>query len=199
MPDLLDYWQPLLAIIGLIIVLAKMHANQEVMKEKIKVLFELWNRRDKDGNWRRPPQKACLHLWWLFGCGLWLHIGWEMWWLYVWELLILRKNKLSHLKDVNLSWDRHLRFAWRIAWKLLLLSLTALFHGIFPFIWVHSVSDSVIKMADELHKERMEKHPHWCRSEQQWCVSRNWSGISPAYFAASTGRLPSAWGRTISS
>ena len=50
MPDLLDYWQPLLAIIGLIIVLAKMHANQEVMKEKIKVLFELWNRRDKDGN-----------------------------------------------------------------------------------------------------------------------------------------------------
>jgi len=29
-------------------VLAKMHADQETMKEKIRTLFDLWNARNKD-------------------------------------------------------------------------------------------------------------------------------------------------------
>ena len=36
-------WPVLVAIIGLIIVLAKMHGDLEVLKDKVKVLFELWN------------------------------------------------------------------------------------------------------------------------------------------------------------
>lgn len=35
-----------LAFITLVIVLAKMHADIETIKEKIKVLFDLWNKRD---------------------------------------------------------------------------------------------------------------------------------------------------------
>ena len=48
MSEVMEYWPALISLVGLIIVLAKMHANQEVMKEKIAVLFDLWNRRDKD-------------------------------------------------------------------------------------------------------------------------------------------------------
>ena len=39
-------WPILLALISLIIVLAKMHSDIEVMKEKIRTLFELWNKRN---------------------------------------------------------------------------------------------------------------------------------------------------------
>ena len=38
-------WPVLVAIIGLIIVLAKMHGDLEVLKDKVKVLFELWNEK----------------------------------------------------------------------------------------------------------------------------------------------------------
>ena len=39
-------WPILLALISLINVLAKMHSDIEVMKEKIRTLFELWNKRN---------------------------------------------------------------------------------------------------------------------------------------------------------
>ena len=57
---------------------------------------------------------------------------------------------MSHLKDTNLSWGRHLRFASALAWKLFLLSLTALAHGILPFIFTSKVSDEVHKLDEEL-------------------------------------------------
>ena len=40
-------WPILHALISLIIVLAKMHSDIEVMKEKIKTLFDLWNKHSK--------------------------------------------------------------------------------------------------------------------------------------------------------
>ena len=39
-------WPIVLAIISLIVVLVKMHSDIEVMKEKIRSLFELWNKRN---------------------------------------------------------------------------------------------------------------------------------------------------------
>lgn len=36
-------WPIFLSFITLVIVLAKLHADQETLKEKVKVLFELWN------------------------------------------------------------------------------------------------------------------------------------------------------------
>jgi hypothetical protein len=36
-------WPVLVAVIGLIIVLAKMHGDIEILKEKVKTLFDLWN------------------------------------------------------------------------------------------------------------------------------------------------------------
>jgi len=47
MEDIANLYGPLVGFISLVVVLAKMHANQETMAEKIKVLFELWNNRDK--------------------------------------------------------------------------------------------------------------------------------------------------------
>ena len=47
METIADFYGPIFGFITLVIVLAKMHANQETMAEKIKVLFELWNSRDK--------------------------------------------------------------------------------------------------------------------------------------------------------
>lgn len=42
--ELLEYWQIGLGIITLICILAKMHASIEVLQEKVKVLFDLFNR-----------------------------------------------------------------------------------------------------------------------------------------------------------
>lgn len=41
-------WPALVAAIGLIIILAKMHGDIEILKEKIRSLFELWNFKKKD-------------------------------------------------------------------------------------------------------------------------------------------------------
>ena len=57
---------------------------------------------------------------------------------------------MSHLRDTNLSWGRHLRFASALAWRLFLLSLTALVHGLLPFIFISKVSDEVHKLDEEL-------------------------------------------------
>jgi len=39
-------WPMFMGFITLVIVLAKMHGDIETVKEKIKVLFELWNKKD---------------------------------------------------------------------------------------------------------------------------------------------------------
>ena len=57
---------------------------------------------------------------------------------------------MSHLKDINLSWSRHLHFAMGLALRLFLLSLTAVVHGIFPSIFTSKVSDEVHKLNEEL-------------------------------------------------
>tara|TARA_R110001599_G_scaffold162284_1_gene351450 strand:- start:507 stop:653 length:147 start_codon:yes stop_codon:yes gene_type:complete len=40
-------WPVLLAIVGLIVVLAKMHGDLEVLKDKVRVLFDLLNAKQK--------------------------------------------------------------------------------------------------------------------------------------------------------
>jgi len=57
---------------------------------------------------------------------------------------------MNHLYDVDMSWYRHGRKAWRLSWKLFLLSLTALVHGILPFIFITRTSEGVKKLSDEL-------------------------------------------------
>ena len=39
-------WPVFMGFITLVIVLAKMHGDIETIKEKVKVLFELWNKKD---------------------------------------------------------------------------------------------------------------------------------------------------------
>ena len=43
-------WPILLALVSLIIILAKMHSDIEVIKEKIITLFELWNKLNGKSN-----------------------------------------------------------------------------------------------------------------------------------------------------
>jgi hypothetical protein len=44
-----EYWQELVAIVGLIVVLARMHTDIDVLKEKVKVAFDLINKlREKN-------------------------------------------------------------------------------------------------------------------------------------------------------
>ena len=40
-------WPVAVGFVTLVVVLAKMHGDIETIKEKIKVLFDLWNSRDK--------------------------------------------------------------------------------------------------------------------------------------------------------
>jgi hypothetical protein len=43
-PNFLNWWPVLIAVVMLIIILAKMHASIEVLSEKVKVLFEIINK-----------------------------------------------------------------------------------------------------------------------------------------------------------
>lgn len=40
-------WPIFMGFITLVIVLAKMHGDIETIKEKVKVLFELWNKKER--------------------------------------------------------------------------------------------------------------------------------------------------------
>ena len=57
---------------------------------------------------------------------------------------------MEHLKEQNLTYIGHLLYAWNLAMRLFLLSLISLVHGVFPFIWVHLVSDKVHEMDEDL-------------------------------------------------
>ncbi len=57
---------------------------------------------------------------------------------------------MKHLKDINMSWSMHLWYALTLAGKLLLLSLTAVVHGLLPFIFTSTVSNEVNKLNEEL-------------------------------------------------
>jgi len=47
--QLVGFWPILIALITLIIVLAKMHSDTDILKEKVKVLFDLFNKmQDSD-------------------------------------------------------------------------------------------------------------------------------------------------------
>jgi len=60
------------------------------------------------------------------------------------------KSIMNHLKDINLSWARHLRFASGLALRLFLLSLIALVHGLLPSMFTSKVSNEVHKLNEEL-------------------------------------------------
>jgi len=57
---------------------------------------------------------------------------------------------MNHLYFVQMSWWRHGKFAWWLSWKLFLLSLTALVHGLLPFMFLSTTSEGVKKIANDL-------------------------------------------------
>ena len=42
-----EYWQIIIGVITLIVILSKLHSDVEILKDKVKNLFELFNRKDK--------------------------------------------------------------------------------------------------------------------------------------------------------
>ena len=59
-------------------------------------------------------------------------------------------SRVKHLKENNMSWSLHLWYALTLAGRLFLLSLTAVVHGLFPFIFTSKVSDEIHKLNEEL-------------------------------------------------
>ena len=59
-------------------------------------------------------------------------------------------SRVKHLRDINMSWSMHLWYALTLAGRLFLLSLTAVAHGLLPFIFTSKVSDSIHKLNEEL-------------------------------------------------
>ena len=57
---------------------------------------------------------------------------------------------MNHLYDVEMTWWSHGKGAWRMSLKLFLLSLTALAHGMLPFIFSSTVSNGVKALHLEL-------------------------------------------------
>jgi len=67
---------------------------------------------------------------------------------------------MSHLRDENLSWFRHCKFAWSLSFILMRLSITALIHGLFPFWFVYNVSDRIKHLSKMFGQEDLSKYPH---------------------------------------
>ena len=44
---LTDYWQQLTAFVMLVVILTRMRVDIDVLKEKVKTLFELFNKKEK--------------------------------------------------------------------------------------------------------------------------------------------------------
>ena len=59
---------------------------------------------------------------------------------------------MKHLEDVGMTYMKHLMFAWTLALKLFLLSLTAVAHGLLPFMFTSKVSDGIASLDSELNK-----------------------------------------------
>ena len=57
---------------------------------------------------------------------------------------------MNHLYDTQMTWIQHAKFAWSLALKLFLLSLTALVHGLLPFIFTSTTSNGIKKLSEEL-------------------------------------------------
>jgi len=67
------------------------------------------------------------------------------------------KGIMNHLYDVEMTWWSHGKVAWRMSLKLFLLSLTALVHGLLPFIFISTVSDRIASLDSELWNSRHDK------------------------------------------
>ena len=59
-------------------------------------------------------------------------------------------SRVKHLKENTMSWSLHLWYALTLAGRLFLLSLTAVVHGLLPFIFTSKVSEKVHKLNEEL-------------------------------------------------
>ena len=60
------------------------------------------------------------------------------------------KSIMNHLYDAQMTWYNHAKFAWGLALKLFLLSLTALVHGLLPFTFSSTTSDGIKKLHEKL-------------------------------------------------
>ena len=59
---------------------------------------------------------------------------------------------MNHLYDAQMTWWTHGKFAWKMALRLFLLSLTALVHGLLPFTFISTTSKGIKELSSELDK-----------------------------------------------
>ena len=57
---------------------------------------------------------------------------------------------MNHLSDVEMTWFQHAKFAWKMSLRLFLLSLTAVVHGLLPFMFTSTTSNGIKKLNEEL-------------------------------------------------
>jgi hypothetical protein len=57
---------------------------------------------------------------------------------------------MNHLYDLEMSWFQHAKVAWKLCFKLFLLTLSAFFHGLFPFMLISTTSNGIKKLNEEL-------------------------------------------------
>jgi hypothetical protein len=59
---------------------------------------------------------------------------------------------MRHLKDSNMSYWEHLKFAMKLALHLKVMALISITHAIFPFVLQNHVSAGVKSMNDKLQE-----------------------------------------------
>ena len=57
---------------------------------------------------------------------------------------------MNHLYDVEMTWFKHAKGAWKMSSKLFLLSLTAAVHGLLPFTFSSTTSEGIKKLHEGL-------------------------------------------------
>ena len=67
---------------------------------------------------------------------------------------------MNHLYDAQMTWWTHAKFAWKMALRLFLLSLTALVHGLLPFTFMYTTSKGIEKLAKDINEQALQNNPH---------------------------------------
>lgn len=68
------------------------------------------------------------------------------------------KNPFTrHPHEVGESYFMHMKSAFGYSIKLFLLSFVVLGHGIFPFLFITTTSDSIKEMAGDIGKSRWQR------------------------------------------
>jgi len=76
---------------------------------------------------------------------------------------MMRKLFIEHPKSVGETYLEHLHSAFSFGWRMVAAGIACLLHGVFPFLFVKTVSSVVRHLHERMitHRSRQRAAPEW--------------------------------------